>query len=119
MQDENIEAQFTFEEENAIRYMVGFVVRKLQKKLEAAEDIEMLIEDKSMILDANSAEWVSIINRGGLVHVTNACYQLFLAIEHATRQELQLSKVNCMDDTFRKHLENMHMVNTDDDVLFN
>ena len=42
MQDENNEAQFTFEEENAIRYMAGFIVRKLQKKLEA-EDVKMLI----------------------------------------------------------------------------
>lgn len=97
--------------------MAGFVVRKLQKKLEA-KDVEMLIEnDKATILDANSAEWVNMIDRGGLVHVTDACYQLFLAIEHATRQELQLSKVSCMDDSFRKHLENM--LNTDDDVLFN
>ena len=42
--------------------MAGFVVSKLQKKLEA-EDVEMLIEDKSTILDANSAEWVNIIDR--------------------------------------------------------
>ena len=117
VEDGNVEAHFTFEEENAIRYMAGYVVRKLQKKFET-EDIAMLIEnDKSTILDANSAEWVNIIDRGGLVHVTDACYQLFMAIEHATRQELQLCKITKMDDSFHKHLENV--LNADDDVLFN
>ena len=109
--------QFTYEEENAIRYMAGFVVRKVQKKLDA-KDVEMLIEsDKAAITGSSSAEWVNIIDRGGLVHVTDACYQLFLAIEHVTRQELQLSKISSMDDNFRKHLDNM--LSNDDDVLFN
>ena len=45
-------------------------------------------------MDANSAEWINIIDRGGLVHVTDGHYQLFLAIEHAIQQELQLSKIS-------------------------
>ena len=115
-QDEK-EVQFTYEEENAIRYMAGFVVRKVQKKLDA-KDVEILIEsDKAAITGSSSAEWVDIIDRRGLVHVTDACYQLFLAIEHVTRRELQLSKISSMDDNFRKHLDNM--LSNDDDVLFN
>ena len=35
-QDEK-EVQFTYEEENAIRYMAGFVVGKVQKKLDAIQ----------------------------------------------------------------------------------
>ena len=116
-QDEK-EVQFTYEEENTIRYMAGFVVRKVQKKLDA-KDVEMLIEsDKAAITGSSSAEWVNIIDRGGLVHVTDACYQLFLAIEHVTRQELQLSKISSMDDNFRKHLDNNFMLSNDDDLLF-
>ena len=115
-QDET-EVQFTYEEENAIRYMAGFVVRKVQKKLDA-KDVEMLIEsDEAAITDSSSAEWVNMIDRGGLVHVTDACYQLFLSIEQAIRQELQLSKISSMDENFRKHLDNM--LSNDDDVLFN
>lgn len=99
-QYENDEEQFTYEEENAIRYMAGFIVQRIQKKLDA-KDVEMLIEsDRATIMDANSTEWINIIDRGGLVHVTDACYQLFLAIEHATRQELKLSKISSMDDNF-------------------
>ena len=109
-------ATLTFEEENAIRYMAGYVVHKLQKKLQK-EKVEMLIEaDQTAIQDSNSTEWISIIDRGGLVHVTDECYQLFLAIEHATRQEMHLNNITCMDDTFRKRLEDM--LNSDDDILF-
>ena len=111
------EVQFTYEEEIAIRYMAGFVVRRLQKQLDA-KDIDMLIESyEATISDANSSEWINLIDRGGLVHVNDACYQLFLAIEHATQQELQISKVASMDDGFRTYLENT--LSTDDDILFN
>ena len=97
--------------------MAGFVVRRLQKQLDA-KDIDMLIEsDEATISDANSNEWINLIDQGGLVHVTDACYQLFLAIEHATRQELQISKVGSMDDDFRTYLENT--LSTDDNILFN
>ena len=111
-----MEVQFTYEEENAIRYMAGFVVRKVHKL--DAKDVEMLIEnDETAITDSSSAEWVNIIDQGGLVHVTDACYQLFLAIEQVTWQELQLSKISSMDENFRKHLDNM--LSNDNDVLFN
>ena len=106
--------ELTFEEENAVRYMAGYVVYKLQKKL-GKEKVEMLIEtDKTTI--RNSTEWISIIDRGGLVYVTDECYQLFLSVEHATRQQFHLDNITCMDDTFRNHLEDM--LNSDDDVLF-
>ena len=50
------EVQFTYEEENAIRYMAGFVVRRLQKQLDT-KDIDMLIEsDEATSSDANSTE---------------------------------------------------------------
>ena len=39
------------------------------------------------------------------MHFNDACYELFLAIEHATRQELQISKVGSMDDGFQTYLE--------------
>ena len=61
----------------------------------------MLIEsDEATISGVNSSEWINLIDQGGLVHINNACYQLFLAIEHATQQELQISKVGFMDDGF-------------------
>ena len=91
-------------------------MHKLQKKL-GKEEVEKLIEtDKTTIQDSSSAEWTYIIDRGGLVHVTDKCYQLCLAVEHATRQQVHLDNITFMDDTFRKHLEDMLI--SDDDVLF-
>ena len=56
------EVQFTYEEENAIRYMAVFVVRRLQKQLDA-KDIDMLIEsDEATISDANSSERINLID---------------------------------------------------------
>ena len=97
--------------------MAGFVVRRLQKQL-GVKDIDMLIEsDKATISDANFSEWINLFDQGGLVHINDACYQLFLAIEHATQQERQISKVGSMNDGFQTYLENT--LSTDDDILFN
>ena len=87
-QDE-MEIQFTHEEENTIRYMAGFVVRKMQKKLDV-KDVEMLTEnDEATITDSSSAEWVNIIDQGGLVHVTDACYQLFYRTSDPPRTSIK------------------------------
>ena len=113
--EDNDEARLTYEEENAIRYMAGYVVRNLQRKM--AGEVEMLIEtDKKHIQESNSTDWINIIDRGGLIHVTDECYQLFLAIEHATRQELRTQKIGDMDDSFRRRME--MLLNEDNDVLF-
>ena len=80
-QRENDEVRFSHEQENAIRHMPRFVVQRVQKKSDA-HYVEMLIEsDEATITDANSAARINMIDCGGLVHVTDACYQLFLAIE--------------------------------------
>lgn len=53
--------EFTYEEENTVvRYMGGYV---------------------TMYLDAQSSDWINAIDQGGLVHITDACFQLFIAIE--------------------------------------
>ena len=113
--DGDDEVILTYEEENAIRYMAGYVVRSLQKKM--ADEVEMLIEtDKKRIQESSSTDWINIIDRGGLIHVTDECYQLFLAIEHATRRELKTEKIGDMNDSFRQHIE--MQLNEDNDVLF-
>ena len=60
----------SFEEENAVRYIGGYVVKKLQENPVCSEFrpllTEMVCSDKS---DENSpsAAWTNAINRGGLV----------------------------------------------------
>ena len=48
------------EEENAIRYMAGYVVRKLNKKFHS---MNFLVEkDRENITESYSAEWITLID---------------------------------------------------------
>ena len=68
--------QFTYEEENAIRYMGGYIVRKLKEK---KRDVEFLVDSKNKAyLETHSSDWVNAIDRGGLVHVTDQCFNYSL-----------------------------------------
>ena len=67
-------------------------------------------------LETHSSDWVNAIDQGGLVHVTDQCFQLFLAIETVTRQKMKATNA-VMNDTFLKFLNNI--IACDSDVLFN
>ena len=65
--DDDEEVILTYKEENAIRYMAGYVVRNLQNKI--ADKVEMLVEtDKKHIEESSSMD---VIDRGGLIHMTD------------------------------------------------
>lgn len=49
------------------------------------------------------------------MHITDSCFQLFLAIETVTRQTMKPTAA-IMDDSFHKHIENL--ITSDSDVLF-
>ena len=104
--------EFTYEEENAIRYMGGYVIRKIREKKNM--DVSFLEDSDKVYLQSHSIDWINAIDRGGLIHITDSCFQLFLAIETVTRLEMKATTV--MDDTFRQHLENM--ITCDSEVLF-
>ena len=105
-------SEFTYEEENAIRYMGGYVIRKIREKKNM--DVSFLEDSDKVYLQSQSTDWINAIDRGGLIHITDSCFQLFLAVETVTRQEMKVTTF--MDDTFRQHLENM--ITSDSEVLF-
>ena len=109
------EVSITHDEENAIRYMAGYVLRKLKKKRHAVDGL--IQKDREYIAETSSNEWIKLIDRGGLVHVTEECHQLFVSIELITRHHIHVANVQSMDEQFREHLFNM--ITVDDDVLFN
>ena len=109
------EVSITPDEENAIRYMAGYVLHKLKKKQYAVDDL--IQKDREYITETSSNEWIRLIDRGGLVHITEECHQLFVSIELITRHHLHIANVQSMDEQFRQHLFNM--ITVDDDVLFN
>ena len=78
----------TYEEKNALRYVGGYVCKKLQKKFQST--IKYLITDESDESDVGeSSEWMTMIDRGGLVHIKEPTYKLFEAIEMAVRCKLK------------------------------
>ena len=76
----------TNEEANAIRYAAGYTLRALRRKIEASSHrmkeelvlaIMELVGDEDEHQEA-SAEWVNLTDRGGLWHVSNEAFMLFL-----------------------------------------
>ena len=114
---EEYEQMLTFEEENAVRYVGGYILRVLKKQTLDTDIIrilnEFIEEDKE---NQDTDTWVGIVDRGGLVVITEEAYQLFYAIETCIRRYLRVSNATEMKDEFRKHVTDC-IVN-DENVLF-
>ena len=73
-----------YEERNTIRFIAGYVLRALRKKIKLSSQTnkeEMLLcildmtEDENDICD-DSAHWLHVKDRGGLIHVSQPLYML-------------------------------------------
>ena len=93
--------------------MGSYVIMKLKEKKDL--DVGFLEYTDKEYLHYHSTDWINAIDRGGLVHITDSFFQLFLAIDTVTRQEMKATAA-VMDDLFRQHLENM--ITSDSDVFF-
>ena len=111
---------FTFEEENAVLYVGGFVIYSLQKgkpNKQICSILQELIEsDPVQMTDGPAKESITVVDRGGLTHITTDAYQIFYAVEAYVRRCLKVSKVTQMNEEFWKHLTDC--VLNDTDVLF-
>ena len=99
---------FTFEEENAVRYVGGFVIHSLQKS-KANEPISVILQefiesDSTQKTVGPAQEWTNAIDRGGLTVIITEAYQIFYAVEACVQRYLKVSKVTDMNENFRKHL---------------
>lgn len=84
------------EEDNAIRYASGFITAKLLKKYEdmkgekAAQFVECLSNMGSSGDDASfyryTREWITNIDRGGLLHISDNTFCFFKAVEIKTQE---------------------------------
>ena len=90
--------RLTLVEENAVRYAGGYVIRKVQKNKGSCLDCL-----NSLLLDAGSDStdletlsffeytqiWLKKTDKGGLYHISDACYELFYEIEQNIYSKLQ------------------------------
>ena len=121
--DQEVSSEMTENESSALRYVGGYVCRHLRKKLKReSHDLkeEMILcllelaKDKTVKDQGTSEEWTELIDRGGLCHIKETTFQLFLALEYQVRdvlKSLEKPLPSCKADIIKK-------VITDDDVQF-
>ena len=113
------DAGLTFEEENALHYVGGYVIREL--KLDKANVqmlplLEQLTYSESNPVDDPMRCWINQVNRGGLTRITNEAFQCFYDIEINVRHFLNVDNTRDMNDQFKDKV--MNSVLNDEDLLF-
>ena len=116
----------TFEEENAIRYAAGYVFRAVKKKIikssfdlkeQLVEIVDMLLQNDDDVGEQDaSCEWMAIVDRGGLVHISDDLYRVFVAIELHIRKFFNVENAREMTPTSKGKVVSSLLSN--EDVLF-
>ena len=132
-----------YAEANALRYTAGYVLQALTKKVNRSANLlkiellsclkelmEGIVHDRYctvydlMIIyiagdsaelcdEDESNEWVKALDRGGLIHISDELYGMFVSMEMELRKHLKLgNNVNIKDTAITEILKN-------EDVLFN
>ena len=88
-EERDFDASLTFEEKNALRYTAGYVIKALLRKLKRSADplkkemitcLSELNNNKDVSKD-ESEDWTSLVDRGGLTHVDDMTYGVFVSME--------------------------------------
>ena len=112
----------TYEDANVVRYIAGYVCWKVRKNIKVSSRsnkqqllscVEGLLGDDS---DAPSADWVDVVDRGGLLHIKEGTYMFFYAVEEEVREHFHLRKISQLAEGSREHIEECVLEN--DEVLF-
>ena len=123
-------AEVTDIEENAVRYTAGNIIRKLEnryskEKTESGIECTRTLRDmggqlhtRSKSSDQRSSDWTHLIDRGGLYHIEDLVYSLFLAIELISHNELStiLGKRGKNADKIRK--DKLQWLCEDEEIQF-
>ena len=121
-EETQLTASLNYEEENAVRYIGGYILRSLNTKANKEKDtfLREAIDDlkgDSTELPTESEEWTGSVDRGGLIYISEATYQFLVAVEYSLRRYLKINTAHLMSHEFRKTLT--EKVTADDDVQFN
>ena len=114
-------APMTYEEENALRYIGGYMTTTLshkfkrEKKKYELEALKELSGDETEVAE-ESEEWTASVDRGGLAYINNTAHQFLCAVEYSMRRHMHTDNMREMNDTFRQELSTE--IKEDDDVQF-
>ena len=114
----------SYEEENALRYVAGYVCRKLRVRLESSsfsskDDMILCLMELSgdeMDDERGTEAWTNFIDRGGLWHVNDQTYSLFVTMEEVIRQHLTTAAASRQHEGARMQLIESILMN--EDLLF-
>ena len=79
----------TYEEENAVRYVGGYIIRSIRK--DCMHDKDILVELNHLCNNddnsepSESEEWMCSIDRGGLIRIGDGLHQTLCCIEYRIR----------------------------------
>ena len=110
----------TFEEESAIHYVGGYVIRQLKIDKANAQMLPLLeqltySEDNSAD-DDSTRHWINQVNRGGLTKITNEAFRCFYNIEIMVRRFFNVDNTRDMNEQFNEKV--MDSILKDEDLLF-
>ena len=93
--------QLDYKERNALRYVAGYVTRTIYHKLKDSKHplkgelllclTELNDVDPSEMED-ESKDWMEIVDRGGLTHISNMTYMMFASVELELRKHIMVQK---------------------------
>ena len=112
-------SMLTFEEENAIRYAAGYVLRAVRKKTSKSSKqqkdqlVEAILSDDDVEEDDLSSKWMAVVDRGGLLHISDDLYRVFVAMELDIRKHLRIEKASEMVSSLEGKLASSLLANED------
>ena len=106
----------SYDEKNCLRYVAGSLFRAVKKKvarsaLPIKEEMllcmtELLEEEGAGLNDDESNDWIRLVDRGGLSHVSNTMFELLSAMEIVIKENVG----NTLKDELREKLLSNHTV---------
>ena len=87
----------SYEELNGLWYAAGYFPQVIRKKVTKSghplrEDLLVCLsqlEETDDVVTDDSQDWINAIDRGGLIHINDDTYELFLAMEKELRNRLK------------------------------
>ena len=84
----------TSEEAHALHYVAGYVCRKVKLHLDSTSKCDMsACLHEVVACDDDDDEWINLIDQGGLYHINNSMYRIFVMIEEEIREQLTYEAV--------------------------
>ena len=85
------------------------------KKNNLIEIIHALAQD-SEVEDDLSSDWLSLVDRGGLIHISDDLYRVFVAVELEIRKFFRIEKAQALSSSNEGNI--LHCILNNDNFLF-